>query len=416
MENSAKQKVFAYSSANGCLTNLMETTSIRKSLAPNSYEACDSAENADVIIVNTCGYSQDAENQSMASIEDFEKRFPNKKVVVTGCLPRINKKRIQETFKGSIVSTGELLKLNTVLDKPLVQAEVLNKEASAIDPMDLLTRLPSNRMAEKWSPILARLNRAIGLPGQNICNILESMVFDEKTFAITVSKGCLGKCNYCAIKKAKGSLASRALPDILQNVEIALKKGFTRIHLLADDVGCWGQDLGINSSHLLGAILRLPYDFKLVVNYFDPTWLVKFYSELKEPLSSPKLICMNIPLQSGNNQVLKTMDRDYRVEDVLKCLHDIRKNNPAMALKTHLMVGYPTESNKQFFDSLKTLPHFDLVFPNKYGPRPGTPAEKWKQLPEWTKSVRFHSLKFLIHILHTSVLLSSLLYRRNPSS
>lgn len=415
MENLERKKVFTYSAANGCLTNLMETTSIRKSLQPDGFEACQSADEADVIIVNTCGYSTEAENSSIDVINKFQMQFPQKKVVVSGCLPRINKNRIKENFSGPIISTGELDQLNTLFPIAMVNLPKLNEEASAIHDLDLKTRQVSNRLAEKAAPYLLALHRHTGFPGKTIVNILESMVFDEKTFALSVSKGCLGKCNYCSIKKAKGRLLSRPLPDLIGKITEALEQGYNRIHLLADDVGCWGQDLGLNSGHLLSAIMRLPFDFKLIVNYFDPTWLVRHYSDLQGPLADSRLICLNVPIQSGNNFILSAMDRDYRIEDVKKCLRDLKRKNPHLALKTHIMVAYPGETHDQFLDSIKSIWDFDLAYPNLYGPRPGTPAEKLPQLNKMTRRFRFQFLNLAIRTLHSWVLIKNLFSTRTAA-
>jgi tRNA A37 methylthiotransferase MiaB len=417
-----KEKVFALSTASGCLTNLMETTSLRNSLLPDFFEKCEKAEDADIVIVNTCGYNNQAEDSSVKTIQDLQTRFPNKRIVVSGCLPRINKKRLEQTLHEStvrstisrtvssrmIVSTGELEKLNSLFDKPLLNTQTLYKEASGLDQVDLDTRLPSNRTAEKLAPWISRLHQKIGRPNLLLVNILESMVFDQKTFAISVSRGCLGKCTYCAIKKAKGKLVSRHLPEIVTHIRLALEQGMTRIHLLADDVGCWGQDQGLTSAHLLSAIFSLPFDFKLIINYFDPTWLVRLDVDLRGSLSDPRLVSLNVPLQSGNNVLLKAMDRDYAVEDALRCLQEIKLRNPSLALKTHLMVGYPGETHSQFLDSLKVLKFFDLAFPNKYGPRPGTPAEKLTQLSEGVKTYRFLILQMRVHLLHLVVIFRSL--------
>jgi len=408
METEKLQNVFIVSSANGCLTNLMETTTLRKALQTDHYQSCETAEDSDVIIVNTCGYNVEAENTSMDVIQNYQAKYPGKKVVVTGCLPRINGARLKKEFAGPIVSTGELEKLNTHFEKPLAKTDQLQQDSSALNPADLATRLPSNQMAEKLSPFAHKLRVRFGLPGLKVLNILDSMVFDQQTFAVTVATGCLGKCTYCAIKKAKGGLVSRNLPDIVENVKRALAQGYTRIHLLGDDVGCWGQDQGLTSAHLLSAIFRLPQDFQLIINYFDPTWLVRFYSDLQGPLSDPRLVCLNVPMQSGDDRVLKAMDRHYETAAALECVRDIRFRNPGLALKTHIMVGYPGETHEQFQASLKILSHFDLVYPNKYGPRPGTPAEKLPQLPELTKSFRFALLKVGIQFVHLSVLVRSL--------
>ncbi|MBY0552888.1 radical SAM protein [bacterium] len=415
MSDLNKKKLFAYSAANGCLTNLLETTSFRNSLDTNNYQQVENIEDSDVIFINTCGYNNQAEKNSLNVIEDFQKKYPEKKLIVSGCLPRINKQAVQKAFAGPIVSTGELHKMNDLLNEPIIRQKGLEEEAYYLDEKDLQTRLSSNRLLEHAFPMLLSFEKFTGKEFHPLHNIFDSASFDKNTFAISVSRGCLGKCNYCAIKKAKGSLISRPLPEIITRIQRALDEGANKIHILGDDIGCWGQDLNLNSSHLLSAILRLNYNFKLVINYFDPTWMNKYFKDLEEHLSNPKIICVNIPIQSANNNIIKKMDRDYKIEDVFENINKLKKNNPLFVAKTHIMVGYPTETNSEFLDSLKAVSHFDLIFANKYGIRPGTPAEKMPQVHEAIKEYRFKRLQMKILNQHAKTLFKSFITPPNTT-
>lgn len=403
------KKLFAYSAASGCLTNLLETSSFRNSLDVNNYSQVDSATEADVIFVNTCGYSDAAEKNSLDSIENFQNKFPDKKIIVSGCLPRINKPAIEKTFSGPIIASGDLHKMNELLNENIIQTSNDIQQALYLNSADLKTRLPSNLLVEKTFPLLKKIESLVKFKIQPLGHIFESTVFDAKTFAVSVSRGCLGKCNYCAIKKAKGKLVSRPLPEIISDIKKALDNGANKIHLLADDVGCWGQDYLLNSSHLLSAVLRLDYDFKVIINYFDPTWMTKLFDQLEEHLSNPKIICVNIPIQSGNNNIIRKMDRDYDIETVIDQVRRLKKNNPNLVAKTHIMVGYPNETHSEFQDSLAAVNEFDLIFANKFGARPNTPAEKLAQLSESTKNYRYYLLKNKIFIRHSKVFLKSIL-------
>lgn len=399
--------MYAYSAANGCLTNLLETSSFRNSLDQNFYQQTESANDADVIFVNTCGYSDEAEKNSLNAITNFQTQFPEKKIIVSGCLPRINKSAIEKSFSGPIIAGSDIAQLNSILNETVTVNSVENLQGLYLDRSDLNTRLSENKLIEKTYPIFKKVKKIFNDRFKLLDNIFESTTFDKQTFAVSVSTGCLGKCNYCSIKKAKGKLISRPLPAILKDIELALTNGANKIHLLGDDVGCWGQDFLLNSSHLLSAILKLNYDFKIVINYFDPTWLNKHFDELLVPLSNPKIICVNFPIQSGSDAIIKKMDRDYIIADVLNHLSKIKENNPYLVLKTHLMVGYPTESLADFSQSIDKLNKFDLIFANKFGARPHTPAEKMPQLSNLTKTVRFNLLKFKIALRHIQVLFRS---------
>ncbi|MBY0470990.1 radical SAM protein [bacterium] len=414
MENpTSPKKFFVISSAQGCVTNLLETTTIRNSINPALYERAKNEDEADVIFVNTCGYNDAAEKTSLDVITGYQNRFPKKKIIVGGCLPRINSEGLEAVFKGDIVRTGDVKALNQVLEASTVDVEKATKESSEIDASDLDTRLSSNRTVQKIYPYYSKLENLFGTEFYPLHNILQSLIFDKKTYAISVARGCLGRCNYCAIKKAKGRLVSRKLVEIVDEFQAALQKGYTRFHLAADDVGCWGQDVGLDSAKLLSALFRIRGDYQLIIDYFDPTWLTRLFDPLLEPLSDPRMICINAPMQSGSTPLLHKMSREYDADTVLEQLSMIKQKNPRTVMKTHILVGYPGETAEDFKKSLEILRHFDLIFPNKFGPRPGTPAAEMEQLPEHIRKYRFERLKLSILARHSKVLLHSLF---RPSS
>ncbi len=402
------KKLFIVSSAKGCVSNLIETTSIRSALNPAELASVESADDADVIFVNTCGYSQAAEDHSMEMIQGLEREHPGKKIVVGGCLPRINDDRLRGGFSGTIVRTGDWDALGSALGSAAIDLSRARKESGPIDPTDLETRLHFNRRAERLAAPFFRVERFLGLKLQPLHNVFEGLVFDERTFALSVSRGCLGRCTYCAIKKAKGRLVSRALEELVAEFRGALNRGFTRIHLVADDVGCWGRDIGLTSGTLLQSFLSDPRDFKLVIDYFDPTWLVAGFNELKRTLADRRVACVNFPVQSGSQAVLDRMGRDYRLDEVLGCLREIRAANPDLVLKTHVLVGFPGETEMDFQESLAVLDDFDLVFPNLFAARPLTPAALMEQLPVALKKARFKRLQSKVRRRHRGTVLKSL--------
>ncbi|MEQ1879066.1 MAG: radical SAM protein, partial [Bdellovibrionia bacterium] len=245
--------------------------------------------------------------------------------------------------------------------------------------------------------------------------ILRSLSFDSQTYVVSVGTGCLGHCTYCAIKNAKGGLVSRPLPLIADEIKSGLARGYNRFHLVGDDVGCWGQDLGTNSAALLKEILKNKETFELIVNYFDPTWLTRHYEELVEPLSDPRVVCVNFPLQSGSTRLVRRMARHYDVEKVLEQTASIKRANPTMVSKTHLMVGFPEETLADFQMTLDAVKHFDLIFPNRFAPRIGTPAAKsLSPIADSEKNRRFRKLKNSILARHLQVAAQALTRPQKP--
>jgi tRNA A37 methylthiotransferase MiaB len=411
------KKLHVQSTAQGCLTNLQETTNVRKSvLAGGIYAGSESAEDADVIVVNTCGYNDTAEAASVGTIEALKAKYPGKQIIVGGCLPKINPERMKQVHSvDQTLSAGEWDRLPALLGTPDTEIEPNAYEATALSRMDLETRLSANRFGDRVSSLFFAFERLIGREFQPVHNILNSLAFDSKTYVVSVGTGCLGHCTYCAIKNAKGRLVSRPLEAIVADVRKGLAEGFRRFHLVGDDIGCWGQDQGTHSAVLLKEILRIRDTFEVIVNYFDPTWLVRHYDDLIEPFSDPRIVCVNFPLQSGSTSLARKMARHYDVEKVLEELAFIKSVNPTMVMKTHLMVGFPGESEEDLAKTLEVVRHFDLIFPNRFAPRIGTPAaRKSNHLTEREKDRRFRKLKTRILARHARVAFAALTRARPP--
>jgi tRNA A37 methylthiotransferase MiaB len=256
------KKLYVLSTGQGCLTNLQETTNVRKSLVAanygGSFENSNGPEEADVIVVNTCGYNDTAEAESVKAIVDLKKKYPSKQIIVGGCLPKINLGKVQEIHSGQIIASGEWDKLPQILGISNAFVESTAGAATPLDEADLKTRLKANRLGDRAASVFLKFEKLLGRELQPVHNILKSLAFDAQTYVISVGTGCLGHCTYCAIKNAKGRLVSRPLAVIVDDMKKGLAAGFKRFHLVGDDVGCWGQDLGLSSAILLKEILKLP--------------------------------------------------------------------------------------------------------------------------------------------------------------
>ena len=408
-----KKKLYVLSTAQGCLTNLQETTNVRKSLSAfgNSFESTNRPDDADVIVFNTCGYNDSAELESVRAIQKLKQKFPSKQFVVGGCLPKINPEKIKAIHAdGPVVPSGDWNKLPAMIGAPETSIDSNACDATVIQIEDLETRLLPNRVGDLLSDTIFKIERFWGREFQPIHNVLNSLAFDSSTFVVSVGTGCLGHCTYCAIKNAKGRLKSRPLAIVLDDVKRGLDRGYTKFHFVGDDVGCWGQDIGLSSAILLKEVVKLKQKFELVVNYFDPTWLSKLYPELVEPMADSRIICVNFPLQSGSTSLVRKMGRFYDVETVMEQIASIKASNPSMVSKTHLMVGFPGETREDVKKTLQSVDHFDLIFPNRFAPRINTPAaSNTNQISMAEKNYRFFRLKSRILARHSVVAAKSFL-------
>jgi tRNA-2-methylthio-N6-dimethylallyladenosine synthase len=201
----------------------------------------------------------------------------------------------------------------------------------------------------------------------------------------------------------------------MREFRAGLDAGYKTFHLIADDVGCWGQDIGSDSAQLLKEMLSVDADFQIAIYYFDPTWLMKLYPKLREPMADPRIIFVNFPIQSGSSELVQKMDRHYTVEGALSRIAAIKASNPNMVLKTHLMVGYPEETDEDYRRSLWAIQFFDVILANAYGPRPHTKAaEMPDQVPARVKRYRFLRMKAVIMLRHAEVFFRSFLNPQRP--
>jgi tRNA A37 methylthiotransferase MiaB len=189
---------------------------------------------------------------------------------------------------------------------------------------------------------------------------------------IKISDGCQSQCGFCAIRQAKGLVRSVPIETIARDLRAGLAKGKKRFFLACDDATCWGRDAGQDLSHLLRRLVAEAPDCELVCNTFNPMSLIGIFDKVLPYLRNFSFL--SIPMQSGNDRVLKLMKRGYKAGEVLPLLGRIRRANPSIVLNTDIVVGYPTETFAEFQDSVRAAARFDSAYFFVFQPRPGTPG------------------------------------------
>lgn len=396
MHNSGKsesaKKFFVVSSTEGCATNLQENNSYRKDYRQNGLVSAEVAENADVILINTCAYSQQMEDRSTNMINEYKRKFPSAEVIVAGCLPKINPKKMKTEFQD--VTTRSLPDSLEFADQ--------------FDRSDFELLSDKHRFIVKLRPLYYAIENFFGVTFNPLHNIFKTVIVNEEFHLVTASTGCLGKCTFCAIKRAKGSLKSRPLPTIMEDFNNGLQKSKKLFWILGDDIGCWGLDINSNISELLLGVTTMNAHYEIVLNYFDPHYLKNNTEALVSLLSSKKIIGLNMPIQSGSQKILNEMQRHYDLPFVFETLKRIKANNKKIAIKTNIIVGFPGESWTDFFQSLFSIKNFDAILALKFTPRPQTPAATMlDQVPEPVKQLRMFIMNFAITLWHAWVALSS---------
>ncbi len=343
----------------GCTANQADSDIIRGVLS-RKFSIVENSEDADIMVINTCGVVEHTERKILRRIRELKKS--GKIVIAAGCLTKIAKKDVADICD-AVVSPDNIHRIDFVVDEVLSGKRVELLSFNGIDKScfyNLKKRLNENAIA-----------------------------------IVAISEGCLGRCSYCATKLARGRLRSFSLENIISEVKEAVKNGFKEIQLTSQDTGAYGLDKGMTLADLLNRISEIEGEFRVRVGMMNPNHALRIIDDLINAFLSDKIFkFVHIPVQSGDNKVLEDMRRDYSVEDFLEVVNAFRKNFDDIVLSTDIIVGFPTESEEGFWRSYELIKDVkpDIVNITRFSARRGTLAAKMKDIPDWIKKERSRKL------------------------
>ncbi len=203
------------------------------------------------------------------------------------------------------------------------------------------------------------------------CDFDSEKKIDKQTGFIRISQGYAGDCSYCLEKEIVGPLRSKSIPQAEKELLLLLKKGYTTISLVSDvdDIGSYGSDIKSDFPKLLRRLAsHLGGGAKLKLASMDPFWAIKYQNELFEIFKSDKISYAHIAIQSASNRLLKLMRRHYKIEKVEQILKQIREMFSNIYLATTVIIGFSSETNKDFQKTLNFLGkgYFDEVYLRRY--------------------------------------------------
>lgn len=401
------EKVYLVTTTEGCATNLMENATYRKTLALSDVKSVNTAEEATVIVINTCAYTNDQEDKSISVIQKYQEQFPDKRVVVGGCLTKINSKKLSYVYTGDTFNPGNIdqFKKSLKIENEIKAEDV---ESHFFDKNDFVDLTWKHKLILFLRPLLYKIEKITKKEFQPLHNVLKTSIVNEEYYGITVSQGCAGYCTFCSIKMAKGHVKSKPIVQVMHEFQRGLDLGKEKLWLLGDDIGCYGLDFNSDFSFLLKEILSIPKNFELVINYFEPFFFLKQFEKIIPLLSDKRVLHINFPIQSGSARIVKEMGREYDPDEVLVKIDVLKKSNPNIVVKTNIIVGFPSETFSDFFKSVKSVFHFDAILALKFTPREGTRANKMdKQISEFDKRLKMMIINTAILIRHGYIALKS---------
>jgi len=331
----------------GCSANLADGEVLAGCLAEAGYELVETVEAANIVIYNTCAVKGPTENRMMA----FLKRVPpHKKLIVAGCLPLINFERLcKEVRFDGVVGPAAGDKIVDVVKR------VLNGE-KGVALEGAVNAKPSLNLPR------LRLNPVIGI--------------------IPINYGCLGSCAYCCVVFARGHLRSYVIQEIVQRVRTDFASGVREFWITSQDTACYGRDIDTNLAELLKALCDIEGDFRIRVGMMTPNLARDILEDLVQAFESEKIFkFLHLPVQSGDNKVLKRMRRPYSVKNFKDIVDAFRASFPEVTIATDVICGFPGETEEAFERTLRLIEDVqpDIVNVSKFFARPKTTAARMRE-------------------------------------
>ncbi len=345
----------------GCSKNLVDTEMCIGMFKKEKFEIVTDPKQADIIVVNTCGFIQSAKEEAINTILEMAEYKQNgncKYLIVMGCLVQRYKKDLQK----SMPEVDLFLSINDY-DNMWEQITNLINVKKSINTLDYMNRIIST---------------------------------GETTAYLKIAEGCSNRCTYCAIPYIRGPYISRKMEDILEEAKKLADSGIKELIVIAQDTTKYGIDLYGESklAELLQKLCEID-GFKWI--RFLYAYPESITDELIEVVKKNEKICkyFDIPLQHFADSVLKRMNRHSNSESIEKLINKIRKEIPEVILRTTMMVGFPGETEEDFFELYEFVNRakFEKMGAFKYSKEDGTPAFKIKeQIHPKTKEARLNKL------------------------
>ena len=328
-------------------------------LARDRWKLVDSAEFADVYVINSCTVTAEADRQTRQAVRRALRQNPQAHVIVTGCYAQNQADACAEIPGVSLVLGND------------------HKHAVARFARNLKT-------SERPNDAAIQIDRLTGLPPA----LLDG--FDSRSRAfVQVQQGCDQSCTFCVIHRARGPSRSFDEAHILRQIGNFVNAGFCEVVICGVDLGSYVTADALNGSglalaSLLKKIAQLPGAFRIRLSSIDPVHLT---DDLLAVLSDPDRFCpyLHVSIQSGSTLILKRMKRRYDREFLKDRLDAARQHIDGLVLGADVMAGFPTESEQDFADTVDIIDHSQVIYPHvfSFSARPGTPAARIpRQVPK----------------------------------
>jgi len=337
---------------------------------------------ADLVVFYACGHLKRHEIDSIRILKKIiSLKKASAELVVWGCLPRINPESIRTIHKGTLLGPEEW------------------------DFFSDLFGQPRDKIGDVYANTL-NVNVGLRGTGQSPTRRVKSFIRESfyyqfvRPWFIKVVSGCKNCCTYCSDRLAYRWIRSVPIEKILKQFEVGLRHRYTSFYLVGRDLGSYGYDSNLKLTDLLFSIEKAfsDYRYNMFLTNVSPSSLIDMHNELSRFLSLEKVFEIGSHIQSGSDRILKLMGKSFTVDEWIRTMKQIEKDSPETRIRTSMIVGFPTETEEDFNESVRLLSTilFDRVDVYKYEERPNIPSLKLKgRVPEAIKEKRHAKLKYL---------------------
>ena len=338
----------------GCQMNKSETERILGLLSHFGYEEINEPKCADLLIINTCSIRQLSQDKAYSYLGlwgKWKKSRPHLKIAMCGCVAQQDKKEVfkRAPYVDLVFGTHNLYELSELISKVEQGEQICAITDIPYKCDETKFNIKRNSGYNAWVPII---------------------------------EGCNNFCTYCIVPYVRGRERSRDQKAILDEVKKAIDDGYKEITLLGQNVDSYGKDLNnpeITLANLLREINKLDGDFRV---RFVTSYPTDITDDLISSVKQCDKVCeyFHIPMQSGNSEILKKMNRRYDREQYASIVKKIRSNFENVTITSDFIAGFPSETEEQFQDTLSAIEELELDYSNTaaYSPRKGTVAAKWE--------------------------------------
>jgi threonylcarbamoyladenosine tRNA methylthiotransferase MtaB len=342
----------------GCKVNQYETQALREAIISSGYKEALPSSPADLYVVNTCTVTSTSNEKSRQQIKRVIRKNPDAKIIVTGCYAEASAEEIKK-IDG----------VDHVFEK--------GREDKIVD--FIKNGFTSNNDFSSISSNVIESNRTNLWRNESAFHLKISK-FDGHTRAfLKIEDGCDNHCSYCIIPYVRGNVISKRMDDILSEAEQLVNNGYKEIVLTGIHLGAYGKDTGHQSNllHVLKELQTLSGLKRIRLSSIDVNEVT---DSLIDIVASSDKICphFHLPLQSGDDYILKRMNRKYNAIEYLRTLEKIKEKMELPSISTDIIVGFPGEKKKHFENTLRLCEkaEFSKIHVFSFSPREGTPAVK----------------------------------------